>query len=82
MNFIFDLLAPQINVSKHAQNVFLVYSSAKDIRTSSKNMVFFLFCILVGRPMGGAIPPLPTWLRYYFELINARLVVAIMKKHC
>ena len=29
-------------------------------------MVFFLFCILVGRPMGGGYsPPAPPWLRYW-----------------
>ena len=58
---------PQINVSNYALNHFLVQSSAKKSLRSAKNVIFFLFCILVGRPMGMAVappPPPPPWLRY------------------
>ena len=51
---------PQINVSNYALNHFLVWFCAKESLRSAKNVVFSLFCILVGRPMGGAIaPPAP-----------------------
>ena len=59
---------PQMNVSNYALNHFLVWSSAKESLRSAKNVVFFLFCILVGRPMGGVIaspPRPPPWLRYW-----------------
>ena len=46
-------------VSKNALNHFLVNSSAKDSLRRAKNVVFFLFCILVNRPMGGDIAPPP-----------------------
>ena len=36
---------------------FWVYSSAKDSFRSAKNVVVFLFCILVGRPMVGLYAP-------------------------
>ena len=58
MTLIFDELAPS-NVSKDALNHFLVNSSAKDSLRTAKNVVFFLFFILVDRPMGGAIAPPP-----------------------
>ena len=69
MSFVFDKLSPPPLLNKHFKigfKSFLVYSSAKDSLRSAKNMVFFLFSILVGRPIiGGAIaprspPPLPT----------------------
>ena len=44
-------------VSKNALNHFLVNSCAKDSLGRAKNVVFFLFCILVDRPMGGNPPP-------------------------
>ena len=54
------LAPPQINVSNYALNHFLVQSSAKESLRSAKHVVFSLLCILVGRPMGGAIaPPAP-----------------------
>ena len=43
-------------VSKNALNYFLVNSSAKDSLRRAKNVVFFLFCILVDRPMGEPAP--------------------------
>ena len=48
--------------SKDALNHVLVHSSPKTSLRSAKNVVFFLFCILVDRPMRGA-KALP-WLRY------------------
>ena len=44
-------------------------------------MEFFLFCILVDRPMGGTIasPPLP-WLRYCAEACNE--LVGPFPRHC
>ena len=46
--------------SKDALNHILVHSSPKTSLISAKNVVFFLFCILVDRPMGGEgkSPPL------------------------
>ena len=47
--------------SKDALNHILVHSSPKTSLISAKNVVFFLFCILVDRPMGGGegkSPPL------------------------
>ena len=38
---------------KNALNHFLVNSSAKDSLRKAKNVVFFLFGILVDRPIGG-----------------------------
>ena len=52
-----------INVSKDAFNHVLVKSSAKNNFRRAKNVVFFLFCILVDRPNGGGYAP-PPWLRY------------------
>ena len=48
--------------SNDALNHVLVHSSPKTSLRSAKNVVFFLFCILVDRPMGGgakAPPPPP-----------------------
>ena len=59
-----SISTPQINVSNYALNHFLVQSRAKESLRSAKNVVFSLFCILVGRSMGGggggAIDPLPS----------------------
>ena len=44
-------------VSNDALNHFLVNSSAKNSLKRAKNVVFSLFCILVDRPMVGAIFP-------------------------
>ena len=44
---------PWIYVSKDALNHFSVNSSAKNSLKRAKNVLFFLFCILVDRPMGG-----------------------------
>ena len=54
VGFVFEKLAPspQIYVSKDVLNHFLVHSIAKNSLRSAKNVVFFLFCILVDRPMG------------------------------
>ena len=46
-------------VAKDALNQFLVHSSAKNSLKRPKNVVFFLFCVLVDRPMGEAIGPPP-----------------------
>ena len=54
---------PRIYVSKDALNHVLFHSSAKNTLRSAENVVFFFFCILVDRPMGGKSPPLPS-LRY------------------
>ena len=60
VTLLFDKLAPpQIYVSKDALNHLSVNSSAKDSLRRAKNVVFFLFRILVVRP------PAPTWLRYW-----------------
>ena len=65
MTFIFDKLTPppEYMCSKDDLNQFLVNSSAKNSLRRAKNVVFFLFCILVDRPMGRAIAsprtPLP-----------------------
>ena len=49
-------------VLKDALNHFLVDSSAKSSLRSAKNVVFFLFSILVYRPMGGYnLPPPPAY---------------------
>ena len=48
---------PLIYVSKDALNHFLVNSSTKNSLKRAKNVVFFLFCILVDRPMQGVIAP-------------------------
>ena len=55
-----SLLAPPPPLNKRFKlclNHFLVQSSAKESLRSAKNVVFSLFCILVGRPMEGAIAP-------------------------
>ena len=44
-------------VSKNALNHFLVNSSAKDSLRRAKNVVFFLFCILVDRLLRRNPPP-------------------------
>ena len=60
MTLILDNYPPRIYVSKDALNHFLVNSSEKNNLKRVKNVVFFLFCILVDRPMKGAIAPAPT----------------------
>ena len=42
----------QMNVSKDASYLFLVYFTAKDCFRNAKNMVFSLFCILIDKQMG------------------------------
>ena len=61
MTLTFGKLAPPEYVSKDTLNHFLVKSSAKDSLRRAKNVVFFLFCILFDRPMGGGAvaPPCP-----------------------
>ena len=52
-------------VQKNALNHVLVHFSPKTSLRSAKNVVFFLFCILVDRPMGGGgakAPPPPALL--------------------
>ena len=67
---------PQINVSNNALKHFLVLSSAKDSLRSAKNVVFSLFCILVGSPL--ARPPTPPNKRFklgfkaFFSLIQCK----------
>ena len=51
---------PWIYVSKDALNHFWVHSSAKNSLKRAKNVVFFLFCVLVDRLIEEAI----AWLRY------------------
>ena len=63
MSFIFEKLAPLNIWLKRCLNHVLVNSSPKTSLRSAKNVVFFLFCILVDRPMGGGAKALP-WLRY------------------
>ena len=54
MTLIFDEIASLwIHVAKNALNHFLVNSIAKDSLKRAKNVVYFLFCILFDRPMGG-----------------------------
>ena len=59
VSFIFDKLVPppKIYVSKDSLNHVFVHSSAKTSLRRAKNVVFFLFCILFDRPMGGALVP-------------------------
>ena len=68
MTLIFDKLAPHLNIcSKDDLNYFLVNSNAKNSLRRAKNVLFFLFCILVDSSMGGGYSPSPrppTWLRY------------------
>ena len=53
VTFIFDKLPPPpIYVSKDALDYFLANSSTKNSLRRAKNVVFFLFSILVHRPMG------------------------------
>ena len=66
MTFIFDKLAPplpppRIYASKDALNHCLVHSSTNNSLRKDKNVVFFLFCILVDRPMGGTMAPPTTY---------------------
>ena len=58
-DFYFWQLAPPpwIYVSNDTLNHFLVNSSAKNSLKKAKNVIFFLFCILVDRPMEGIIAP-------------------------
>ena len=67
MSFIFYKLAPQNKHFKVCFKSFLIYSSAKDSLRSAKYVVFSLFCILGGRPMGG-YSSLAPWLRYWIQL--------------
>ena len=55
-------------VSKDVSNHFLVHFNAKNSLKSAKNVVFPLFCILVDRPMEGAVASLPPWLCYWLAL--------------
>ena len=58
--YFWQLAPPWIYVSNDTLNHFLVNSSAKNSLKRAKNVIFFLFCILVGRPMeGGYSPRLP-----------------------
>ena len=63
----FDKLAlpSWIYVLKDALNHFLVHSSAKNNLRRARNVLFFLFCILVDRPP-------PSWLRYcqHFKFLS------------
>ena len=61
MSFFDKLASPlyQTHTSKYALNHFLVYSRAKDSLKSAKKVVFFLICILAGRPMKGIKPTPP-----------------------
>ena len=63
-----------------AVNHFLIDSSPKNSLRSAKNVVFFLFCILVDRPMKVATalppPPRPHWLRYWFHA-SILLLIAV-----
>ena len=54
-------------VWKDALNHFLVHSSSEKLKTG----VFFLFCILVDRPMGGQKPSPPP-----YGYATARFIVA------
>ena len=60
MSCIFEKLAtPSLNKrGKICFKPFFVFSSAKDGLKRGKNLVFSLFCILVGMPIGGgAVAP-------------------------
>ena len=76
MTLIFDKLSPPTPkyVSKDALNHFLVNSNAKNSLRRVKNVVFFLFCILVDWSMGGggAKPPSPGYatVRFYWEKVK------------
>ena len=61
VSFIYNKLAPPPPkyVSNDVLNHYLVHSSAFNGLKSAKNVVFFLFCILVDMPMGGHSPPPP-----------------------
>ena len=59
MRFFDKLASPLKNVWKYASHHFWVYSRAKDILRNAKIAVISLFWILVGKPMGGIIPPSP-----------------------
>ena len=50
---------PWIYVSKDVLNHFLVNSNAKISLRRAKNVLYFLFCILVDRPMKKLWPPPP-----------------------
>ena len=52
------------------KSYFLVQSSAKESLKSAKTVVFSLYCILIGRPMGGGYSPPrpPPWLRYCLKV--------------
>ena len=59
VSFIFDKLAPPLNICfKNVLNHYLFHSSAQNSLKSAKNVVFFLFCILVDLSKGG-LAPLP-----------------------
>ena len=61
---VFDELAPPPTNKRFKicfKSFFWVYSSAKDSVRSAAKAVFFLFSILVGRPIGGTVArPLAT----------------------
>ena len=66
-----------------AINHFLVHSSPKNSLRSAKNVVFFLFCILVDMPIGGATAPHPHWLRYWFHASILMLIaVELVRLWC
>ena len=44
---------------KRGLSHFSVHSSAKDSLRSAKNVIFLLLCILINKPMGDIIAPLP-----------------------
>ena len=59
-SFNFDKLVPPsplINVLKYVLNHFLSPFQSKKQSQKCKNVVFSLFCILVGRPIGEPLPP-------------------------
>ena len=62
--------------SKDVLNHFLVHFSTKNSFRSAKNVVFFLFCILVDKPMGRATAPSSPapWLRYWFHASISLLI--------
>ena len=63
-----------------AVNHFLVHPSPKNSLRNAKNVVFFLFCNLVDRPIRRATAPPPTprphWLRYWFHA-SILLLIAV-----
>ena len=77
MTLIFDkLVPPWIYISRDAFIHFLVNSNAKNSLKKAKNVVFFLFCILVDRPMGRVVgnseKRTPWWNQEVKEAIRAK----------